>query len=256
MGKSIARFASWIIYLLEFLIAFIVVGIVLWRQETYRAAIMKASGNLVDWSAKQWPSLSDVLHNEPVRWTAFALLAFAGAMLLGALLRVLARKSTFFLMTWTGLRFVANLATIVSSVWFAVFAYTILFKEFTFLGQVVREADNPAYVDFWTAVHLGLSWFIYLLIQSTPFLFRPNLNIYWFVADTMFSMLPVLVIGAGVFQFWFNPDELSWWTPYRLATLIFAGPAVLIDITRVFTGAFLLIRGYIGEDTTAFGFQH
>lgn len=251
MKRPLARLASHILFAAEFLIALGIVGVLLWHYEVFRSAVFSSGDHVVAWTARRWPTLAETLASQPARWVAFSLIALLVVALLGIIFRLLARRYIFFVLTIAGIRLTVNVLTLCSSIWFAVYLHTILWGDVNVLGAVIAPSDNPSNLYFGNGIEIGFYCLVYALIQGAPFLFKPDTTVGWFVFDTILSAVPMFVLGSAWFSYELNPDSWQWWTHYRVATMQLATLVIAVDLTRIFTGAHLLLRGYVDSGTIA-----
>lgn len=245
MGKRIAHFLSLLIAAAEFCIVLLIVGVFLWRSAVFREAFMNAGDTVTAWAVRQWPSLGGVLMSQPLRWIAISALVFITVAVLGILLRLISRRYLWFLITLRGAEHLVNVAALLACFAFGAYLYSILWGDVKMLGHTVVRAYEPNPLNFFHGTDIGRYALLYAAVQCAPLAFRPDRRGLWFAFDTLISAYPAYLLLGAWYSYFLDPAAWQHWTVYRVETMELAIIAIGIDITRVFTGVYLLLRGWV-----------
>lgn len=136
------------------------------------------------------------------------------------------------------------LVNILSSVVFAVYAYTVLWGTIE-VWIMQFPFRNPAQLSFALCYEkIALPGMLYAVSQAIGPLFRSPGNVWLYLGAILTSMASAAVVGVGLL-WWVSGSYVP--TRFQEAALVLWGLAVLIDLIVIGVGARFLQRSWLGE---------
>ncbi|MEK7156747.1 MAG: hypothetical protein AAB790_02980 [Patescibacteria group bacterium] len=141
------------------------------------------------------------------------------------------------------LRFILMAGSILTSLLFGAYVYSVLWGDVTLWGVVIMPGHDPARLSFALAGSLAQVGAWYGVSQGIPLLFRPRVGVFWPLIELLSSLIPLAFVVGALMSYWFGDYP---WTTYRLMALKIWSPIEIVDVIVIAVNLRLLTRGFLG----------